>query len=408
MGYVSVLIFALQLTGVERYAMNVLERADEGIAHEQLRLEQQLEQQKREWELDRQRAVRNNQEMMNQTNRDNEEEPLSVSANQVNINATSDDWDSTEDSTSSNTGDDSSSGGSSAEDTEDENAADNVESQNGTDDEGTHNGEATSSPRKRSKSGSLVDLNQSEESPRTRSRGQVNIDLWTLDEREKSIGRESTGDKTPSRLSGDQTNTESCNDLENDVSQSHDAQHDSMDSPLISQDGSMNDLTDSHDAEEQDQYNSDEDAVDSQVVTKVHATEDDDIESLPQIPEDNNDIATNECVDPEPLTMEGVEVDDCDSTEPRLQLSTDTDILSDCEAGEFPDLAEHNANSNGSALTNGGATLVCNDTLNQTNVSSKLSKNNDVLRNIDDGVYEKKLDDEGTICLPNGDDTVVH
>ena len=44
--------------------MNVLERADEGIAYEQIRLENELEQQKRDWEVDRQRAIANNEEMM--------------------------------------------------------------------------------------------------------------------------------------------------------------------------------------------------------------------------------------------------------------------------------------------------------------------------------------------------------
>ena len=128
--------------------MNVLERADEGIANEQSRLEQELEQQKREWELDRKRAIANNEEMMNKSRQEDEEDHLTVSREQVNQSSSDEDSDSSSNSDSDNS------------ESDDENASQN---------------------------GDKLDI--AERIPRTRSRGHVNIDLWTLDDKEKGVGR---------------------------------------------------------------------------------------------------------------------------------------------------------------------------------------------------------------------------
>lgn len=158
--------------------MNVLESADEGIALEQHRLEQQLEHQKREWELDRQRALQNTDALSRQGEKrpleDDDEDPIVVSANQVN------DEDDDDSSDSDNDSDDDSS----EDDSSDSDAEENVEGESSEKEESP----VRKSPRKSIESNSVKPVKSpvAERIPRTRSRVQVDIDLWTLDEREKS------------------------------------------------------------------------------------------------------------------------------------------------------------------------------------------------------------------------------
>ena len=222
--------------------MNVLERADEGIAHEQLRLEQQLEQQKREWELDRQRAVRNNQQMMADSNRDLEDEPLMVAPNQVNTSSDSNQETSDEESSS---GEDSSTESSNEASSDSEETADRI----------SHSVSVRSQKKvsndKRTHHDSHCEMRASkngEETPRTRSRGQVHIDLWTLDEREKSLGKESDEQTSDSILANDALGTtiveqdedRECNESNKDGRRNLQNVHEDGSSPEINERNATN------------------------------------------------------------------------------------------------------------------------------------------------------------------------
>lgn len=207
--YVSISFSILQLTPVEKYAMKFLESSDDGWAAEAERMAAEIEQQKKEWELERLQALKEEEERMAHNS---DEEILTYSSvdahNQVNIknkkgsekgqsgtqrggqytknrpafHEQPDEYSSTESDTS-------------LSDSEDEDASDSGDSWSSSE-------EAFNSSRKKLKGGrqtegtdkmvdgdsqsasppSKVVFNKvSEDSPRTRSRGRVKINLWTLD-----------------------------------------------------------------------------------------------------------------------------------------------------------------------------------------------------------------------------------
>ncbi|KAF2363631.1 hypothetical protein FHG87_005619 [Trinorchestia longiramus] len=206
--------------------MHVLESADEGIALEQHRLEQQLEQQKREWELDRQRALQSTDPLMRtgvkrplQDDDDEEDDdPLTVPADQVNERSGSDDSDDDEGSDSSS----SSSSNEGASDSEGEGGRDDSDSDKISNNKKNYSRNCrrskTPDEEKEEREEKEEEKEEKEEkeeekekegegmhesTPRTRSRVQVDIDLWTLDERDKSCGRDSASGNRNSVLAGD-------------------------------------------------------------------------------------------------------------------------------------------------------------------------------------------------------------
>lgn len=198
-----------QLTPVEKYAMKFLESSDDGWAAEAERMAAEIEQQKKEWELERLQALKEEEERMAHNS---DEELLTYSSadahNQVNIKnkkggergqvkaggggvqrgvntktqATFDEYTSTESDTS-------------LSDSEEENTSDSGDSLSSSE-------EAFDSSQKKLRTGRQTEIGDktldtdpesvsppskvvfnkvSEDSPRTRSRGRVKINLWTLD-----------------------------------------------------------------------------------------------------------------------------------------------------------------------------------------------------------------------------------
>ena len=143
-----------QLTPIEKYAMKFLEESDEGLIAEAERLAAEIEQQKKEWEMGRIQAMREEEDRLRQEESD---EMLVYSSSDSRNQVSSSSKDSDEDNSSSvsDSSDDESDDDSSSEGDEEHSKMNNVE-------------------RSRKKT--------SENSPRTRSRGHVSINLWTLDE----------------------------------------------------------------------------------------------------------------------------------------------------------------------------------------------------------------------------------
>ncbi|XP_043473179.1 helicase domino isoform X1 [Leptopilina heterotoma] len=213
-----------QLTPVERYAMNFIEESEGSFSAAQLAAaERELEQQKKEWELDRLRALRDEEERQMRLADDDEEKPLTFgredAENQVNSNnnskknyskrippgrkssrrnnrrvqadrSSSETDTSTETETESQNEDNDENEEEEQEEEEEEDEEELVNSQDdefsqasqsqdedeSTNDDRPENGKRKSISNKLSQKNKL-DLN----SPRTRSRGNVKINLWTLD-----------------------------------------------------------------------------------------------------------------------------------------------------------------------------------------------------------------------------------
>ncbi|KAK0093865.1 hypothetical protein PV326_012451 [Microctonus aethiopoides] len=211
-----------QLTPVERYAMNFIEESDGAFTAAQLAAaERELEQQKKEWELDRLRALREEEERRMRM-ADDDEKPLTFSRedaqNQVNntsnskrlgsnknrrkivpsrrntrsySNKSCEMRESSESETETTSESESESQEDLVEDSHDEESSHTEsQSQDDDDDEGVEGDESQNDSenggrysrrrgryRKANYSKNHLDLN----SPRTRSRGNVKINLWTLD-----------------------------------------------------------------------------------------------------------------------------------------------------------------------------------------------------------------------------------
>merc|ERR1719370_1782352 len=73
----EVALLMKQLTPVEKYAMKFLESADDGWAAEAERMSAEIEQQKKEWELGRLQALREEEERLQQNS---DEELLTYSS----------------------------------------------------------------------------------------------------------------------------------------------------------------------------------------------------------------------------------------------------------------------------------------------------------------------------------------
>lgn len=210
---VDVDVFYFQLTPVEKYAMKFLESSDDGWAAEAERIAAEIEQQKKEWELGRLQALREEEERMAHNS---DEDLLTFSAvdahNQVNIkkrkgrgrgrtpaspskkgqvgrprkstvfkerekDATYSD--STTDS-GSEFGDDTDEEISTESDMYGSDTSFNPMQKKPSGARIVSNREAGSNSQSNS-SGKSVLSKLSEDSPRTRSRGRVKINLWTLD-----------------------------------------------------------------------------------------------------------------------------------------------------------------------------------------------------------------------------------
>ncbi|XP_020707838.2 helicase domino isoform X1 [Athalia rosae] len=206
-----------QLSPIERYAMKFVEESEGSFSAAQLAAaERELEQQKKEWELDRLRALREEEERRMRL-ADDDEKPLTFgredAQNQVNNTSNSKKLvnkktppsrrstrtsshsvrESSESETETTTSE-SESQEDQVEDSPDEESShtesqsqedDDEEENDDEEDRGRQNNSKSSSPSKnRNKSNRSTDKSQWDlNSPRTRSRGDVKINLWTLDVR---------------------------------------------------------------------------------------------------------------------------------------------------------------------------------------------------------------------------------
>ena len=132
--------------------MQFLEESDEGIIAEAERLAAEIEQQKKEWEEGRLQAMKEEEDRLRQEDSD---ERLTYSSDDSRNQVSSDD-----------------------DDEGDEDGDDEEEEENEQQDSSSEEDKPLQRrrlPRKKNK--------KAEESPRTRSRGHVSINLWTLDDR---------------------------------------------------------------------------------------------------------------------------------------------------------------------------------------------------------------------------------
>ncbi|KAK4302059.1 hypothetical protein Pmani_025841 [Petrolisthes manimaculis] len=206
----EVALLMKQLTPVEKYAMKFLESSDDGWAAEAERMAAEIEQQKKEWELGRLQALKEEEERMAHNSDEDLITYSSVDAhNQVNIKkkkgrgrSQTQSVDTKKNKAGGRVCKEKSESSSSDSDEESDDESEDEEMSDSCDTSGSGSEESYTYAQKKLRTGRVAAENKtnseevsnshskspkvlfskvSEDSPRTRSRGRVKINLWTLD-----------------------------------------------------------------------------------------------------------------------------------------------------------------------------------------------------------------------------------